>query len=180
MGAVVRFAVFIVLACASHAGCMVGEAGPAPGSDSDSDANLDAMALAHLGSYQAMSKLNVRPYTSALGEFNVNWFVAGDLASYRRIHPETSGSGATVAPGTMIVREVLDAAGKPAKLTVMAKAPAGYDPSLGDWWFAVTDIRGVPLVADGALQVGRMEACHECHNARTRDDFLFGVPTAAE
>ena len=83
----------------------------------------------------------------------------------------------TVAFGTVIVREVLDARGQITKLTVMAKGPPGYDPSLGDWWFAVTDPRGVPLTENGVVQLGRMNQCHNCHLDRGRDDFLFGVPS---
>lgn len=169
-----RLAHAFVLASATCAGCLVGD----PSADPDS--NLDAMTLAHLDQYQGMPKINARPYASTLGPFDVNWFAAGDLAAYRRIHPEQAGSGVAITPGTVIVREVLDAQGQPAKLTVMAKGPPGYDPSLGDWWFAVTDPRGIPLVDNGVLQVGRMQQCHDCHRDRTRDDFLFGVPAAAE
>lgn len=78
----------------------------------------------------------------------------------------------------MIVREVLDANGEVAKLTMMAKGPPGYDPTLGAWWFGVTDPNGRPLVQDGQLLVGRLTQCHECHSERADDDFLFGVPPA--
>lgn len=138
------------------------------------------MMLARVDTYRSSPKINTRPYESLLGPFAVNCFVRGDLASFRRIHPEQTGSGVTVSPGTVIVREVLDERAQVAKLTVMAKGPPGFDPSLGDWWFAVTDPRGTPLVEDGALLVGRLQQCHDCHRDRTRDDFLFGVPAAAE
>jgi hypothetical protein len=170
----VHLAHVIVLASATYAGCTVG-AGSA-----DSDPKLDAMMLARVDQYQRLPRINARPYASILGPFDVNCFVAGDFDSYRRIHPERPGSGVTIVAGTVIVREVLDERGRPAKLTVMAKGPPGFDPSLGDWWFAVTDPRGVPLEEDGVLQIGRMQECHDCHRERTRDDFLFGVPAAAE
>jgi len=50
---------------------------------------------------------------------------------------------------------------------------------LGDWWFGVTDPRGVPLEDSDATLIGRLEQCHDCHRDRARDDFLFGVPSTA-
>jgi hypothetical protein len=143
-----------------------------------SAADLDETSLERVEIYRrAMARINARPYTSGIGPFAINCYVAGDLPDYRKIHPEQAGANVTVDRGTMIVREVLDAGGQVAKLTIMAKGPPGYDPSLGDWWFAVTDPRGVPLVEDGGLLLGRLTQCHDCHVDRPRDDFLFGVPS---
>jgi hypothetical protein len=149
------------------AGCTVGDG---------VDGEIDEASLAPLASYQAMAKINTRPYTSSLGAFAINCYVTGDVAGYRRIHPDRSGTDVRLARGTMIVREVLDAAQQVTKLTVMAKGPPGLDPSLGDWWFAVTDPRGAPLRENGVVLLGRLAQCHECHVDRARDDFLFGVP----
>ena len=56
------------------------------------------------------------------------------------MQPDATGSGAQLPAGSMIVRAVIDAdAGAVARLTVMLKGPAGYNPALGDWWFAETD-----------------------------------------
>ena len=137
---------------------------------------LDESSLERVETYQVMDRINARPYTSELGPFSINCYVTGDVTDYKKIHPAQTGSNVTVAPGTVIVREVLDASGKVSKLTVMAKGPPGYDPSLGDWWFGVTDPRGVPLVEKGVLMLGRLTQCHDCHLDRSRDDFLFGVP----
>lgn len=162
----------VFVACAAGMGCTVGTM--------DSSADLDETTLERVETYQrAMARLNAMPYRSGLGPFEVNCYVAGDISGYRKIHPEQPGANVTVARGTMIVREVLDPAGQVAKLTVMAKGPPGFDPSLGDWWFAVTDPRGVPLVEDGTLMLGRLPQCHNCHVDRPRDDFLFGVPIAS-
>ena len=155
------------MACVASMGCTVGT-GPS---------ELDEASLDRVESYRGMAKINERPYTSDLGSFGINCYVAGDVAEYRKIHPERSGSNVTVARGTIIVREVLDGTQQVTKLTIMAKGPPGFDPSLGDWWFGVTDPRGVPLVENGALMFGRLTQCHECHIDRARDDFLFGVPT---
>jgi hypothetical protein len=158
----------VVVACAAGMGCTVGT--------TPSDLALDEESLERVERYQRMTRLNAQPYPSELGAFAINCYVTGDVAQYRKIHPERSGSNVTVIPGTMIVREVLDASQQVTKLTVMAKGPPGFDPSLGDWWFAVTDPDGVPLVENGAPLVGRLVQCHDCHDDRARDDFLFGVP----
>ncbi|MCX5741557.1 MAG: hypothetical protein NT062_03555 [Proteobacteria bacterium] len=127
----------------------------------------------------AFERINARAYGSELGPFDINLFVddpahAGD---YAKIHPETSGSRVTIAVGTAIVREVLDLDHQVTKLTLMIKGPTGYDPRIGDWWFAVTDPAGMPLPDDrGVPQVGQLTACHGCHLPRASDDYLFGVP----
>jgi hypothetical protein len=158
----------VIVACAMATGCAVG----------NPEEDLEQMSLGWAESYQGMAKINARPYVSGLGSSSINCFVAGDVTNYKQIHPERMSANVAVARGTVIVREVLDGAGRVTKLTLMAKGPAGYDPSLGDWWFAVTDPRGVPLVENGVVQAGRLTQCHDCHDDRTRDDFLFGVPSS--
>lgn len=143
-----------------------------------SDPAVDAETLQEVDSYHTLAKVNATPYVSDIGPFDVNCYVHGDVADYRKIHPEANGSHATVAPGTVIVREVLDASGTTTKLTVMAKGPAGYDPSIGDWLFGVTDPQGKPLEKNGIVQLGRLTECHSCHLERAQDDFLFGVSLA--
>ena len=108
-----------------------------------------------------------------LGAFDVNVYVRGDTKAYRAIHPEAASS-ASIAVGTVIVREVFDAQGQLAKLTRMAKGPSGYDPTLGDWWFGEATPDGNPV------RLGRLTDCHGCHEPRAAEDFLFGVPKALE
>lgn len=165
-----KFVVALV-AWVAGTGCVIG-------TNADPDLELDTLALERVPAYQGMAKVNAQAYQSDLGAFSINSYVVGDSAGYRKIHPEQTGSGVTLARGTMIVREVLDENRRVTKLTVMAKAPAGYDPSLGDWWFAVTDPGGTPLVDGGQELVGRLTQCHQCHLDRGNDDFLFGVPSA--
>jgi len=131
---------------------------------------------------QDFSRVNSAPYQSALGAFDINLFVHGDSRIYRAIHPEdtTSTTPVDISVGTVIVREVLDSSGAISKLTMMAKGPAGYDPTLGDWWFATTDPAGTPITDATGLQVGRLSACHGCHVPRETSDFLFGVPRVDE
>jgi hypothetical protein len=128
----------------------------------------------------AFSRVNRAPYPSTVGAFSIDVFVNQDLRGYRRIHPETTGSGVMVSVGTIIMREVLDAQDQVTKVTLMAKQAAGYDSTLGDWWFGVTDPAGTPLDDGTGPQVGRLTECHGCHLPRAQDDFLFGVPQAVQ
>lgn len=115
--------------------------------------------------------------TAAAARINV-WVTAADWGDYTRIAPDKSGSGASLEPGAIVVREVLDASGAVAKVTVMAKGPAGYNPTVGDFWFGVTTPDGTPVVDNGVTQLGKVSACFGCHMPRASDGFLFGVPRA--
>jgi hypothetical protein len=127
---------------------------------------------------QAFTPLNGLSYASALGgEAFINVYVsAGAFDTYAAVDPAVPGTGITLPEGTIIVREVLDAGGKVKRLTLMAKGPAGYNPDLGDYWFAVTEPDGTPVVENGATRVGRLTDCYGCHIPRASDDYLFGVP----
>ena len=133
---------------------------------------------AHYRDSAAFVQVNDTPYRSALGDRSfINVYVSlPAFAAYATIEPDAKGTGVVLPEGAIIVREVLDGAGNVDKLTVMAKGPDGYNPALGDFWFAVTEPDGTPLVEDGAERVGIIEACHACHDERARDDFLFGIP----
>lgn len=139
---------------------------------------LDEAALERVGEYHGLAQLNARPYASTVAPATISvWFGGGAIGDYLRIRPDTTGSGAVLAPGALIVREVLNRDGSAVdKLTVMCKGPAGYDPTLGDWWFAVTDPAGTPLEDERGPMVGRLAGCHDCHVDRAADDFLFGIP----
>jgi hypothetical protein len=130
----------------------------------------------------AFAAASARPFVSELDPHpSVRLWVSAEVADdYAAIRPDRAGSGVVLSPGTMIVREVLGTDGRVAKLTVMAKGPDGYNPAVGDWWFAVTSPAGVPLADDaGAALVGKIAACVKCHEDRKDDDHLFGVPLAA-
>lgn len=132
--------------------------------------------LALSSEYTRYTKVTAQPFGSALGDFKVVEYISSNAAEFRKIKPSVTGSGAKMPVGTLIVREVLDATGAPSKLTLMGKGPAGYDARLGDWWFGVTDLNGEPIAdAAGNPQIGKMVACHACHNERGSDDFLFGA-----
>ncbi|HEX3763693.1 MAG TPA: hypothetical protein VHW23_33580 [Kofleriaceae bacterium] len=138
---------------------------------------VDRLMISEAANVGAFTPVSRRPYMSSIsGAGNISVYINQDARTYRQIHPETTGSNVTLPPGTLIVRQVLDAQGQVTKVTLMAKQAAGYDPTLGDWWFGVTDPTGVPLQDANGPQVGRMTDCHGCHIPRAQDDFLFGVP----
>jgi hypothetical protein len=176
----------MLVGCSLLAGCLgTIDAGPdepaiaeegGPPAGSDFDRAMLEIAL----SYESSSQINSRPYRSSLGGFQINLYVVGDDDEYREIHPETVEASDELAVGTVIVREVLDAQGEIAKLTLMAKGPKGYDPAIGDWWFGEATPKGVPLVAGDAVRLGRLTDCHGCHLPRAAEDFLFGVPAAEQ
>ena len=134
---------------------------------------LDEQTVIAAADYSTFARVDRAPYASSVGSFAIDLYVQGDVHGYEQIHPDTFGSNVTIASGTVIVRVVHDASGAVAKLTVMAKAPAGYDPMLGDWWFEEADARGDPLITSRATRrrarstaAGR--PCRACHRRRAR------------
>ncbi len=126
-------------------------------------------------------------YASTKDPVDIEEWVSTPAASaYALISPEGTGPNVTLPTGSIVVRAVYPLADSGAKsvvqaLTVIVKGPAGTDPDVDDWWFAVTDPNGTPLLfPDGGAQVGPMtQECHSCHLARgSANDFLFGVPAA--
>ena len=155
------------------------ELGPPDAPGSTQETALDEATLALAANYKAFTQVNARVDASQIGSYDINIYVTGDVDAYESIHPETSATVAPLAIGTLIVREVLDSSGGVSKLTMMAKGPAGYDPSLGDWWFAEADPQGQPVVDNGVLEAGQLvDSCHSCHIPRQTEDYLFGVPAA--
>lgn len=158
------------------AGMAAPDAMPTPAPDAHTVDDVDRLMIGEAANAGAFTRINRAPYASTVGSFHINVYVNQAARSFRRIHPETTGSGIVLPPGTLIVRQVLDAQGQVTKVTLMAKQAAGYDPTLGDWWFGVTDPAGVPLDDGSGPQVGRRTECHGCHLPRAQDDYLFGVP----
>jgi hypothetical protein len=154
------------------------ELGPADAS-STQETQLDEATLALAAGYKAFTQVNTRTDASQVGSFDINVYVTGDVATYEQIHPESTTTVPALGIGTLIVREVLAADGSVSRLTMMAKGPPGYDPSLGDWWFAEADAQCQPVVDNGVLEVGQLVGdCHSCHIPRQSEDYLFGVPAA--
>jgi hypothetical protein len=179
-----RTAVVAVAVVVLAAGCTQGidaglappDAAPTPAPDAHTMDAVDRLMIREAANVGAFTRVNRAPYASTVGTFNIDVYVSEAARTFRRIHPETTGSGVVMPVGTLIVRQVLDAQGQVTKVTLMAKQAVGYDATLGDWWFGVTDPTGVPLDDGSGPEVGRMTACHGCHIPRAQDDYLFGVP----
>jgi hypothetical protein len=73
--------------------------------------------------------------------------------------------------GSVIVKEKIGTrseGSKPLLYTVMRKREQGYNPSLGDWEFAVVSANGTEVQARGKL-----ENCQSCHKQKPDSDFIF-------
>jgi hypothetical protein len=160
-------------------GCLPGQQTPA--SLVDTTTVLDSISNGAYRTDGTFKLMNPRPYASAVsGIANINVWVSGaDYSDYAKIDPAVSGSGVSVKPGTTIVREVVDDTGTTDTLTVIVKGPSGYNPAVGDLWFAVTDPLGAPMTDSGYAMMGQLTQCFSCHEARAKDGYLFGVATAA-
>ncbi len=179
-----RLPIGIVLCASLATACLPAFDRSSPSAAGGGATGDDAQILAAVanGAYRktsAFRPVSSAAYVSAISTSQIDvWVTASDYASYARIAPDKSGSGATLAPGAIVVREVLDASGAVSKLTLMAKGPAGYNPMVGDFWFGVTTPDGTPIVSNGVPQTGKVQECFGCHMPRAADGYLFGVPMA--
>jgi hypothetical protein len=168
------------LPCILAAGCMMKTYPQAADAPPDEAAVLADVAHGAFRTSTDFAEVNAQEYTSSLAatsKINV-WVNKIGFADYSGIEPEVSNSHHTVAPGPVIVREVFDMTGAVTKLTLMVKGPAGYNPTVGDFWFGVTNPDGTPMMDNGGQQMGKLTTCFACHQARASDGFLFGVPGA--
>jgi hypothetical protein len=151
------------------------DAGSVLGND---EAVVDLGDMAEPG---AMAHASAHAYPSDLvPDTDIDLWVSAEAApTYAWISPDAEGSGKALPIGALIVRQVLDADGRVAKLTLMEKSVPEDNPTVGGWLFAVTDPAGVPLVEDGEVLSGALAQCASCHQARASDDYLFGVPADA-
>jgi hypothetical protein len=114
--------------------------------------------------------------SAAVQSARIRVYVSKAAASaYGAIQPSITGSGAALPEGGVVVRELIDKAGKVIKLTLLAQGPKGYNPASGDLWFASTDTAGAFLVENGTSIHRPVRSCSGCYTARAQDGFLFGV-----
>jgi hypothetical protein len=162
------------------------EAGPdGGGGNADSTLDSEVMAAVHDDAFRQSGfvQVNSSAYLTSLdtGE-EINLYINASAADlYRKIHPESTGSGVTLPVGTIIVREVLNGTTR-SKLTVMAHGGPGYFPAGGDWYYAAISSDGSDFLTgdDGASIHGASASCNTCHTDRSGDGFLFGVPANME
>ncbi len=153
---------------------------PLVGQDSSEETVLAAISDDAYRSSTAFRQASRAPYQSDLGAKPkiMAYVTAPSFPWYEKIASDQSGSRVYLTEGAVIVREVLDAKGQVEKLTLMVKGAPNSNPSVGDFWFGVTDPSGTPLVVDGQRQMGQLSACYSCHQMRANDGYLFGVPIA--
>lgn len=156
---------------------------PVTGSGDDAvEAEWDVLPLVAEGAYLAGAFVEVTgaAYRSSVApDRSIRvWVSRRDAGEFLRVSPEASGSGAELARGAVVVREVYAASGAMESLTVMARSHPGYSPGHGDWWFGLLDEEGWPRFDDlGEPMIGpQLERCASCHRPREADGFLFGVP----
>ena len=157
------------LSCALMAACSLDEVEEAP-----------PAGLERISAFEATMTRTSSPYTSNLApnpQIEL-WITKESKALYDKISPTAQGSKVRLPQGALIVRAVYEGA-QVKKLTVMGKGAPGSNPIVGDWWFAVTTPRGVPLEEGGQQLAGKLPQCVTCHDERGADDYLFGVTAAA-
>ena len=176
------FGTFLFILGAAAGGCSVGGGLTSPDGTDDAitvDEGAILEQVAHQRYRTTLSPVNNTAYVSALDSTkSIDVFVSPNaLDAYDVIAPEITNTHGDVPVGTVIVRAVEDASGTVQKLTLMYKGPVGYNPSVGDFWYGVTDPEGVPLKNDAGMpQLGKISTCFGCHQERMSDGWLFGVP----
>ncbi len=171
----------LVAACALFtAAC--GEAptvdeGPQPLSEPGCVALADA--LAHGDDWRAgLEPLDPAPRPSvAKPGFTIRLWVSADaLETYRAlaVDAEVPAASADFPRGASVVREIFDAEGNRTGVTATCRAQAGYNPDVGDLWFASR-----PGDAD-SLEVGRIASCNSCHTLNDETAGLYGPLMPAE
>jgi hypothetical protein len=135
--------------------------------------------LARVREYMSnrVKRVTTRPFRSEAVDGWISLFVSEEsVETYLRVREDKL----PLREGALVVREVLDSNLKVTRLTVIAKGPQGYNPEVGDFWFAVTDPAGNVLDKDGTRQAGALPSCAGCHIGKKDQAFLFGISPAAE
>jgi hypothetical protein len=97
--------------------------------------------------------------------------------AYINVFVNEAGRAAMIDPrdsafpaGSVIVKEKLhdDQSVEPDLLTVMIKREPGYNPSAGNWEFAVVDGK-----VRSAQAQGKLANCMECHMTVSHSDYVF-------
>ena len=137
----------------------------------DADGVDEAAIMAQAQDYMSLSLITAAPSTSehALGDTVAVWVEAAQADAYKSIVPGEA-SDVTFPEGSYLIKEHFDGEGGFNGLTLMYKAPAGYDAETGDWWWA-------RLGADFSLaETGQVGYCIACHAGAADSGYVFGVP----
>ncbi len=144
------------------------------GSDDETDAAVEvdeADVLARATDFSneliRISEMAEQEETHADAAAVVVWGSADALATFASIDPNDPTQDLAFPAGTMFVKQHLDEAGATRGMSVMYKAPPGYDPEGRDWfWARVED--------DVVTDSGRVSWCSSCHAAAYNSDFVVG------
>lgn len=134
----------------------------------DADAVL-ARALRFADELERVTAMS-QPSQHGLADTVHVWVEPDAAASFRMLDPAADeGTDVAFPPGTLFVKEHLDADGVDVGLTIMFRGPEGYAPDSADWWWGRTNAAGV-LQDEG--QVG---FCIGCHAGANAEAYVFGV-----
>lgn len=117
--------------------------------------------------FASLQLMNEAPFASQHGLADtVNiWVPAAAADAYLGLSEST-----VFEPGTILVKEQLDAEGELDSMTVMFKGPDGYAPEAGDWWYGLISPEGDIMVG------GQPGACVSCHTQAQDTGFVYGLP----
>lgn len=143
------------------------------------DRMAEAYAIAKLPAihnYQSWKRYNATPYLSAThGQRFVNNYanstgdVYGSLPIGQR-HP----TGTVLAKDAITV--TADGKSFPGALFVMEKMAVGANPSTADWRYFVVNPDGSLFGDTNGEEPELVDYCHACHQAKAKQDYVFGVP----
>lgn len=104
------------------------------------------------------------------------WVSAEAIDTYRAlaVDAEVPAASTDFPRGASVVREIFDADGNRTGVTATCRAQAGYNPDVGDLWFATR-----PGAAD-SLETGRIATCNSCHILNGETAGLYGPLMPAE
>ena len=155
--------------------------GSETGSETDSEPTVDgAMVVEQALGYTNFTKINAAATGSQHGLADtVNYWVPAEYAElYRTVAPDDPNQAAVTFPqGTLLVKEHLDSGGATTGLTLMYKAPVGFDPDHNDWWWGLAEFED-GMYKGSLSQEGAASVCYGCHEGQpnaTLTDFVVGV-----
>jgi hypothetical protein len=136
----------------------------------------DAHIEAEAAQYVMFAKIDKTPYPTRQHAGNplVDVYAnAAAEATYRSIDYAVAPDGPVqFAPGSMLVKAMLDPSGAPPILTVMYKKAPGYDPSHDNWWYGRLNADGTPT---DPSYVGTVDFCVSCHMGTAMTDYAWGI-----
>ena len=80
----------------------------------------------------------------------------------------------TMPVGAIVVKENYMPDSTLAAITIMYKAPAGYNPEHNDWFWVKRLANGqLDVMPNGRPMEGKVPGCQQCHGAQRGNDYIF-------